>query len=175
MKPNNEKPSDGMQYFTPELYLRFNSSDDAIADQAQLDWENATTAYQIRLDSFRDALPPAVRQLSELNLHDANLLKHEIASEGGRPSQAFLLLQQQKQITALLYLLSDAPGQTPARLDWPFSPRPLHWLYDEIDFQQGVFIQRILLSDGQVLTIPFVGLFLHTGELPQPLSYRQTA
>jgi len=34
-----------MQFFTPELYLRFNSRDDAVAMAAEAEWEKAITSY----------------------------------------------------------------------------------------------------------------------------------
>ena len=45
MKPRTGKPTDPiMKFFTPELYLRFNSPDDQVADRADVDGEAAIRA-----------------------------------------------------------------------------------------------------------------------------------
>ena len=75
MKRRTEKPSDSpMRFFTPELYVRFNSADDAEADVADAEWESAVAAYRRHLDGLRDRIPMQVRALADLCLHDAELL-----------------------------------------------------------------------------------------------------
>src|SRR6476646_1790579 len=77
----------GMQYFKPELYLRYNSRDDATADRADRDWEKAIHAYEEHLSKFAEEMNDHVKDLAEnLCLHDAQL----ISSQGyvsARPSQ----------------------------------------------------------------------------------------
>lgn len=63
-----------MKFFTPELYLRFNSQDDDIADQADRCWESAIKAYHEHLDRIRDQMSQQVKSLSELFPHDCELL-----------------------------------------------------------------------------------------------------
>ena len=60
-----------MRFFTPDLYLRFNSGDDEIADQANDEWEKAIDSYQTYLKNLN--LPESVKKLTEINLHDAEL------------------------------------------------------------------------------------------------------
>src|SRR5437867_2658966 len=75
MKSPTEKPSEQvMRFFTPELYLKFNSSNEEEADQADEAWEAAIRAYQLHLDSVRDRMPSPVVRLTELCLHDAEVL-----------------------------------------------------------------------------------------------------
>ena len=45
-----------MKYFTPELFIAFNSSDRTIARHASTQWDKAVAAYDKHL-------PPPVRQL----------------------------------------------------------------------------------------------------------------
>src|SRR5438874_13783984 len=66
MKPPIEKPSEQvMRFFTPELYLKFNSSNDGEADQADEAWEAAIRAYRHHLKGVRDKMPSQVVRLSE--------------------------------------------------------------------------------------------------------------
>jgi len=39
-----------MHYFTPELYLRYNSEEDDVADAADAEWEAALKGYRAHLD-----------------------------------------------------------------------------------------------------------------------------
>ena len=159
-----------MRFFTPELYVRFNSSDDEVADLANDEWEIAIESYQKHLDQIRDRLPSHVRNVSELCLRDAEVLtfQKEIqvpaalfdASRSG-PAwsvMAMLGLKQGDAIWTLLYFLADRVREYPAPADWPFAKQKKHWLYDEIDLAPGfphVYLHRVLYSDGSVAEIPF--------------------
>jgi hypothetical protein len=70
-----------MRFFTPDLYVRFNSSDEKEADRANEAWEAALSGYRKHLDGIRDCMPSQVRNLSELNLHDAEVLACDQAVE----------------------------------------------------------------------------------------------
>ena len=70
-----------MRFFTPELYVRFNSSDEDQANAADAAWEAALQGYQKHLDGIRERLPSQVRKLSALNLHDAEVLAFEEVAE----------------------------------------------------------------------------------------------
>jgi hypothetical protein len=72
--PSEKPPDDGMKFFTRDLYLRFNSPDDTIANQADDDAEAALSAYRQYLRSVRDRLPREVQKLTNICLHDADLL-----------------------------------------------------------------------------------------------------
>jgi len=166
-----------MRFFTPELVARFNSADDAEADQADEAWEKAIAAYRKHLDSMRDRMPSQVRKLTELCLHDADLLAcdQEVGPHFPFPFEPFppfwtamaiVSVKQEDQIVSLIYLLWDRMREYPASEDWSFSKAGTHWLYDEVDVagHRGAFLHRALLSDGRVLEIPFLTVFIH--ELP---------
>lgn len=159
-----------MRFFTPELYVRFNSSDDSIADRANDEWEDALRRYQEHLNKIWDRLPSHVRSVSELCLHDAEVLAFQkeiqvpaalLDTTRSGPAwsvMAMLGLKQGDAIWTLLYFLADRVREYPAPADWPFSKQKKHWLYDEIDLAPGfahVFLHRVLYSDGSVVEIPF--------------------
>jgi hypothetical protein len=87
MEPQTEKSSEQvMKFFTLELLLRFNSSDDDEADRANDDWEAAVLAYRTHPDGLRDQMPEQVMQLAGLNLHDAEMLAIRFVREGVAPA-----------------------------------------------------------------------------------------
>lgn len=162
-----------MRFFTPELYLSFNSSDDDEADRANTRWEDTIQEYQRHLDSFRLDMPYQLRSLSDLSLHDAEILCLYDAETLGIKQEAMvkphssifptvppsfvLTLRQHKNAILLIYSLWDRVRLSPPSPAWRFSKSHIHWLYDEIDRvngHQGCFWHRILMSDGAVVEIP---------------------
>jgi hypothetical protein len=85
-KRQTDMPSEQkMQLFTPELYRRFNSRDEAEALAADAEWEQAITRYGAHLAKFQEKMPSQVAQLSELCLHDGEiLLRQEPAGNAAR-------------------------------------------------------------------------------------------
>jgi len=171
-----------MRFFTPELYLEFNSQDDAVADQANEAWEGALTAYREHLAAIHNCLPHQVRKLSELCLHDAELLGSELRTEAVNAtptspcpevagnSIAVLSLNQNETITSLIYSLARDTDAFPPPESWPFSGSRKHWLYDEIDLvgdQPDAFVHRILWSDGSVLRVSFFSVIIHSFPFPE--------
>ncbi len=71
-----------MRYFTPALYARTNSSDEAEAEVASQLWEAAIAEYERHLKN----LPAGPQQLARLLLHDASIL--ELASANFRHGQS---------------------------------------------------------------------------------------
>jgi hypothetical protein len=177
MKHRNAKPSEQiMRFFTPELFVRFNSPDEDEADEANEAWETALLEYREHLDAIRDRMPSQVRKLAELCLHDAELLACEQAVEplfppvepfGPHPlwsALAILSVNHDRKIVSLIYILWDRVREYPSPQNWPFSKLRTHWLYDEVDLtsnDRGMFLHRVLLSDGRVLEIPFMSAVVH--------------
>lgn len=153
---------DHMRYFTPELFLKLNSADTQTVDAATEEWEKALTSYRQSLAKVLTAMPPQSRCITDLALHDWDLLKVAtnpdatgLAREG--PS-AIMMLKQGRSIVILCYWLTGKLRVIGAPKKWPLSKSRVHWLYDEVDgygSQQNSFIHRILLSDGSTLLIPF--------------------
>lgn len=184
MKLKTAKPSESpMRFFTPELYVRFNSTNDDVADQADSDWEAALQAYNHHLAEIRGQLTTPVRTLVELNLHDAEVLAFERRVESTRPAPktpvwlshfgytvAILTVRHQGQLLTLFYFLWDKVRVVKAE-PWPLPEGSVYWLYDEVDVQsavRGAFEHRVLMSDGHVYTIPFVAVLTHrvTDQVP---------
>jgi hypothetical protein len=174
MKRQTAKPAEHiMRFFTPELYRRFNSSNDEQADEANEAWEKAIAKYQQHLNDIRGGLPTEVRKLTELSLHDAELLGIE---EDFRPfpsvaknsaeqfwsAIAIVSLMHDDDVLSLIYFLWDKIRKRPAE-EWPFSRDRLHWLFDEIDVVSngGPFVHRILLSNGTAFEIPFASVVVY--------------
>ncbi len=170
-----------MRFFTPELYRRFNSSDDNEADLANNEWESAIERYQTHLAGIEDKMPSQVRKLSELCLHDAAILgyEQEMQSSFSFPGSAspsvlwmniaIFSLGQEGILRSLIYLLWDRVREFPVPENWPFSQNKKCWLYDEIDLageQPGMFLHRILFSDGSISEIPFISVIQSVVTMP---------
>jgi len=184
MKPQIEKPSEqAMKFFKPELFIRFNSADDDEADRADEEWEAAISAYREHLDGLRDQMPSQVKILAGLCLHDAELLACEQKIEPFFPISPFepfpfwsgiaiLSIRKGDEIISLIYALWDRVLEHPPEGEWPFSKLRTHWLYDEVDVspnQRGMFLHRVLLSDGTTMEIPFLSALIHTFPLQEGL------
>jgi hypothetical protein len=169
-----------MRFFSPELYVRYNSSDDETANAADAEWEESLEAYRAHLHGLHKHMPSPVRKLSELCLHDAELLTPvpeieqyvPISAQPGSPSTlAILAVRQGDRVVSLTYVLWDAVRFHASSPNWPFSLQGVHWLYDEIDvapFAQGLYVHRVLLSDGRVVEIPMVSVVVHGVDVSVP-------
>ena len=169
-----ELPESPMRFFTPDLFLRVNSSNEEIADSAQEAWEFATHSYQHHLKTVLRSAPRNIVELAGACFHDAVIVGLTFDpygrdpfqySSGGRippsvprPSPATFKLALAGRSIALVYLVWDGVTTTPPNPGWSEHKGPLLWLYDEIDeiwSRFGMFIHRILVSNGQVWEIPF--------------------
>lgn len=171
-----------MRFFTPELYLQFNSDDDAEADRANAVWEEAVEQYRRHLKSLAKQMPAAVKSLAKLCLHDLELLSFQQQPEASSAPRAkrehaspqwsgaaLLCLRDGDDVHTLMYVLCGPVRQQASPRNWPFSNERRHWLYDEIDAGRrpaGSFLHRILFSDGSILEIPFSMVFVDRFALP---------
>lgn len=172
-----------MRFFTPALYMRYNSDDDAVADRADAEWDRAIRAYKKHLQTLSDHLNERVRSIAEtLCLHDAEILNfqaaiplHPFFHPPFSPGAATISLRNDGKIVNLFYLLWEEVGEATAPKGWPFSRQRVHWLYDEFDRPEAhspdLFWHRILLGDGRVVSIPFTDLIVNAfpEENPQPV------
>ena len=76
-KGNVITQAEAMLFFTPELYLRYNSQDDKMALAADAEWELAIVRYHQYLATVREKMPSAVDELSRLCLHDGDILQRQ--------------------------------------------------------------------------------------------------
>jgi hypothetical protein len=135
MKHKTAKPSkateQGMQFFTPELYLRFNDPDDVVADRADEEWETAIADYRSHLQEIDPKLSTEARTLSQTCLHDAELLADVESPQpnlgrtvGKWPDWslvAVLSFKLNDEAVSLVYHLWDRLQKRPAATAWPFS------------------------------------------------------
>ncbi len=164
-----------MKFFTPELYIRYNSTDDAEADRADEDWEKAIRDYKNHLAKQSKDMNDRVKELAEnLCLHDAELLsiQEDVPYSDAPPlffpfPVATIALRHSGNMTNLTYFLWSEIGQSRSEEEWPFSKLRAHWLYDELDMEQHSsyfrrYWHRILLSDGRVISIPFFDVIIQS-------------
>lgn len=173
-----------MKYFTPELYAKLNSADEAQVGVAEEEWEVVSKFYQQQLEKYSAFLPTGARQLvTGIHLHDAHVLAYRSETSdrvrwtGGedRPVDHFTIyLKTDESIVVVLYILENrittlkhddggvfVDSETPS------------WLYDEMHFawqatttgwtasppppslRSPYLTHLILLSDGKELQINF--------------------
>jgi len=160
-----------MQFFTPELYLRFNSANEEDSMAADEAWEAAIERYGEHLRSIGGRMPSQVVKLTELALHDAEILlrqeQQEPLDNPYTPEWPLFVpwygtftfaTRRDDQVVTIDYFLRDHVSEKQPTDNWPFSKSREHWLYDEVHLVGGPgthFLHNVLLSTGVVLSIPF--------------------
>ena len=170
-----------MKYFTPDLYVQGNSSDDDVVDRVEEEWERRNKRYQRHYKKIAHELPEALRRFhDEQCLHDADW-----CGVARLPTYAFPLNSQDvtviarqentlipefKNTLAILQYVVAAPPVIEKPLESKvFSDVQPIWLYDEIDrVGPGVFSHSILVSNGLVVTIQFREFRYHIAPLLNP-------
>ncbi len=159
-----------MKFFTPELYVRFNSAVTSVANRANADWELALAAYRKHRRSIRLKLPASVACLAnDTCLHDAEYLGFtKMTMPAMTGDMVLIAVRKDGAVNFLVYVLDGEPMVTrPLEAD-VFDVAQPHWLYDEIDIARaGVFQHDILLSDGRVLSVQFTAFDMLPGSSPK--------
>jgi hypothetical protein len=148
-----------MKYFTPELYVEFNSDDPGVADRAEADWEKATAEYHKHVRKISRRLTGKTRELAESTcLHDAaflGYLKVPVPKSSGE--LAVVAAEKGDDVLLLIYVLAEEPSLSEPHQADVFSDIAVLWLYDEVDVtDRGVYSHDILSSNGRVLSVKFV-------------------
>src|SRR5262245_53775489 len=151
-----------MNFFTPDLLVRYGSTDDAVADAAHQEWEKVHQDYLEHLRVIRPKLPRAVKSFfRNFCLHDAKLLTLGIR-EGGL---ALSLLLELDTPSDKGVLLTYALTKRPQLIRHPLLSEqgtPIDWLYDEFDIAKEkaprVFTHSILFTGGRELRLTFRNL-----------------
>jgi hypothetical protein len=145
-----------MRYFTPELYARGNSPNQAEARGVEEEWEAALRRYERRWKKIRAAFPQAVRNFDEAQvcLHDAEVL--HLARQGER----FVIVLQPgapaQTLVILTFTLTEDPVIATELLPETVRTRRLVWLYEEFDLDRGgQCCFEVLLSNGWVVQLRF--------------------
>ena len=155
-----------MKFFTPDLYVRFNSAVTSVANRADADWERALAAYRKHLNSIRPKLVASIASLANNTcLHDAEYLGFsKMTMPAMTGDMAMIAVRKDGAVNFLVYVLDGEPMVTRPLEAEVFDVSQPHWLYDEIDFASaGVFQHEILLSDGRVLSIRFTAFDMLPG------------
>lgn len=155
-----------MKFFTPELYVRFNSAVTSIANRADADWERALSAYRKQLRSIRPKLSGSVAKLAnDVCLHDAEYLGFsKMTMPAMTGDVAMIAVRKDGVVSFLVYVLDGEPLVTRPLDDEVFDVSPPHWLYDEFDIASpGIYRHEILLSDGRGLSFRFTAFDMLPG------------
>lgn len=138
-----------MKYFTPELFARFQSTDDEVADRADADWEKATRDYNRRWNKIKHLFPDAVRRFdaSDVRVHDADILS--VARQG---TKLILIAQEEPPCRRLMILTFVLEGEPLIEGD----PRGTCWLYEEFDVDRAKRLSfEALLSNNVHIKVRF--------------------
>jgi hypothetical protein len=146
-----------MKFFTRELYERGQSTDDAILDEAEDEWEIANKLYEQHLNAIAAGLPTHIRAFNDLLLHDA--VVQSIARQADR-----LVVIVRKDIPPrdLVILNYELDGEPVVE---PFARNPRDWSgltdfnFDEFDVIQEagrtLYTQEIVCANGWLLRLRF--------------------
>jgi hypothetical protein len=146
-----------MKFFTRELYEKSQSTDDAVLDAAEDEWEAALRRYEQHLQAIEPSLPAHLRAFNHLLLHDAML--QSIARQGDR---LLLILHKDIPPRDLVILNYELDGEPV----WePFVLQPGGWSgmtefnFDEFDVVQEagrtLYTQEIVFGNGWLLRLRF--------------------
>jgi hypothetical protein len=161
-----------MKYFTPELYLRGQSADDAVVRAVEEAWEEASERYERHLRVIEPEMPEHVREFGNLLLHDA-----DVYSIARRDSQLIMVLRKDAppcDVVVLTYHLTEEPHLSKGLFPKEYSSVGMQFLYDEMDLiKEGgrtVYAQSILFSNGWEMALRFsdVRVLLAQPVYPEP-------
>ena len=149
-----------MRYFTPDLVRKLNAPNGETVDEVAERWEEAIQSYQKHLQRLRREMPSALQPVTNLSLHDWNVITITVDKHGaGRKAGSVLVaLKDNGNLIFLRYSLTQKLRRIDSPEGWPFKHDAVDWLYDEVDADkrdEKSFVHRILFSDGTTLVIPF--------------------
>jgi hypothetical protein len=146
-----------MKFFTRELYERGQSTDDAIVDAAEVEWELANKRYEQHLHAIEAGLPAHIRAFNDLLIHDA--VVQSIARQADRLVVIVRKDIPPRDLVILTYELAGEPVLE------PFARNPRDWSgltdfnFDEFDVtQEGdhtLYTQEIVFGNGWLLRLHF--------------------
>jgi hypothetical protein len=167
-----------MKFFTPELYLQFNSPEAGSTDSGIEGWGKVSQDYDNHLKRNYKHLNERVRDAAaNLSLRDSELLSIQENAPGRASSPPFfpisiatISVRSGSVITNLVYFLWSEIRQSRPEDDWPVSDSRPIWLQDEYDVEPHpsylpMYWHRILWNNGKVFSIPFFDLIVHQFDL----------
>jgi len=164
-----------MRYFTRELWLGFNTQDDAQFQRTRKRWEANLKAYSRQLEPLKSRLSQnGSRFFESVSLHDGRLLAFTVGDHidfrqsdlkslsrsTGKPKVRIQVLDfEQRWLHILAYtrvrnVLFDFPSKTP--LFYEEGDRIDDWGYDELTAADKSYLRHeILFSSGAMILIEF--------------------
>ncbi len=146
-----------MRYFTPELIARLNSTDDAVVNAAEAEWDRRLEAYEEELRRIEPDLAEHIREFNNLLLHDAR-----VESLARRDEQLIMVLRKDippRDLVILTYTLAGEPVIDTEALPRETRSEVMEFDYDEFgvlhEGGQTLYIQSILFSNGWEVRLSF--------------------
>jgi hypothetical protein len=146
-----------VRYFTPDLIALLNSTDAAVADEADAEWDRRLEAYEQELRKIEPELPAHVRAFSTLLLHDARV--YSLAQQG---DQLILVLHKDippRDLVIITYTLAGDPEINKEALPAEMRSGVMNFDYDELGITreggQTLYTQSILFSNGWEILLRF--------------------
>jgi hypothetical protein len=146
-----------MKFFTPDLYRRCRSRDEAVLDAATQEWEQANERYEQHIKALEAGMPSHLIEFSSLLLHDARV--QAIARGAGKLVMVLHKDIPPRDLVILDYALEGEPVVEPfveAVGDWT---RQTDFQFDELDIVEGsdppLYTQSIVFGNGWLLRLRF--------------------
>jgi hypothetical protein len=163
---NSQSEEEEMKYFTPDLYARLQVFDDASMNEADAEWEAASTKYEAHLQAQGDAVRPLVDKFQGVLLHDAQVLS--IARRGDRFSIVLRKDIPPQDLVTLTYTLASEPFVDKAAVPPERRAAGMWFEYDEFDVihrgDNPTFEHAILFSNGWEIRLRFHDLQVSLAE-----------
>jgi hypothetical protein len=169
-----------MNYFTLDLITRCGSSDDAVADAAAAEWEATLARYNRHVDALLPRMPPGLRALEGLLLHDARVLSMS------RSGDRFVIVLRKdippRDVVTLIYQLEGEPLIDREALPVDEQASVMELMYNELDLlEEGgktLCTESILFSNGWEVHLRFRDVEVVFAEpiypVPTPAAVTQT-
>ncbi len=160
-----------MKYFTPEHYLRGNSTNAEEMRGIEEAWERALRAYRRRWNRIRHAFPKSVQRFmaDSVCLHDAHVLS--LTRSGKKLVMVLQMEPPSRDLVILAFQLAGELAIDKAALPIRGDSRIVAWLYEEwaLD-RRGQCWFDVLLSNGWSMKLPFRDFSYSIGEQLLPSS-----
>ncbi len=146
-----------MTYFTPELMERLDSSDPAVANAADAEWDQRQEEYELKLQRLEPELPEHIRAFNDLLLHDARV--YNIARAENRLLLVLHMNIPPRDLVILSYFLAGEPIINREALPAAERSPVMDYLYNEFDRigtgGEKFYTESILFSNGWEIQLRF--------------------
>jgi hypothetical protein len=144
-----------MTFFTPELYVRYQSENEEILRDAEQQWDAAVQRYDEQLRALLVQAPEGEGLFENSHLHDAAILA--LGQEADR-FRLVLQLDLPYRTLILTYEILESPNVNRMALPPKYRSSHVSWLYDKVELVGSdpvVCDHFILLSNGWEVRLRF--------------------